>query len=50
MTLLMILLLVFLITSIGGGVTYKRFGPAGLSPAAILLIIVVVLYFTGSLR
>ena len=50
MTLLMILLLVFLITSVGGGVGYKRFGALGLSPAALLLVIVVVLYLTGSLR
>ena len=51
MSLLMILLLVLLVLSIGGGgFGYSRFGAAGMSPAALILIIFVVLYFTGALR
>ena len=51
MSLLMIILLVLLVLSIGGGgFGYKRFGAVGMSPAALLLVLFVVLYFTGALR
>ncbi|HEY5933165.1 MAG TPA: hypothetical protein VIU61_00945 [Kofleriaceae bacterium] len=46
LTLLIVLLLVALI---GGGLGYGRFGAAGMSPAAILLIILVLLALTGRL-
>ena len=47
----MILLIVLIVLSIGGGgVGYKRFGVAGLSPAALIIVVFVVLYLTGSLR
>lgn len=51
MSLLMIILLVLLVLSIGGGgAGYKRFGALGMSPAALIVVVLVVLYFTGSLR
>ena len=46
LTLLIVLLLVALI---GGGMGYGRFGAAGLSPAAILLIILALLAVSGRL-
>jgi hypothetical protein len=46
LTLIIVLLLVALI---GGGMGYGRFGAAGLSPAAILLVILVLLALTGRL-
>ena len=46
LTLLIVLLLVALI---GGGLGYGRFGAAGLSPAAILLVILALLALTGRL-
>lgn len=51
MSLLMILLLVLIVLSIGGGgFGYSRFGAAGMSPAAILIIVLLALYFTGNLK
>lgn len=51
MSMLMILLLVLIVLSIGGGgFGYSRFGIAGMSPAALLVVVFVVLYFTGALR
>ena len=46
LTLLIVLLLVALI---GGGMGYGRFGAAGLSPAAILLVILALLALSGRL-
>jgi len=46
LTLLIVLLLVALI---GGGMGYGRFGTAGLSPAAILLVILALLALSGRL-
>ena len=47
----LILLIVLLVLALGGGgVGYKRFGAAGLGPAGIILIILLVMYFTGHLR
>ncbi|MDB4970194.1 MAG: hypothetical protein JWN44_5883 [Myxococcales bacterium] len=48
---LMILLIVLLVLALGGGgMGYSRYGFAGMSPAALLLIILVILYFTGHLH
>ena len=48
---LMILLIVFLVLALGGGGWgYSRYGYAGMSPAAIVLLILAVLYFTGHLN
>jgi hypothetical protein len=46
MTLLIVLLLLALL---GGGLGYGRFGAAGLSPAAILVVILIILAVTGRL-
>jgi len=46
LTLLVILLLLALL---GGGLGYGRFGAVGMSPAAILVIILVILAITGRL-
>ena len=46
-----ILLIVLLILALaGGGRGYNRYGYASLSPLAVLLIIFVVLWLTGSLN
>lgn len=48
---LLLLLIVLLILSIGGGGWgYSRYGAVGLSPAAVVLLVLAVLYFTGRLR
>ena len=46
MTILIVLLLIALL---GGGLGYGRFGAAGLGPAGILLLILVVMAVTGRL-
>jgi hypothetical protein len=47
---LLLLLIVLLILGIGGGGWgYSRYGAVGLSPAAVILLILAVLYFTGRL-
>jgi hypothetical protein len=46
MTLLIVLLLLALL---GGGLGYGRFGAAGLSPAAILVVILIILAVSGRL-
>ena len=46
-TLIIILLLLALL---GGGAGYSRWGYGGFSPLAVILIIAIVLYFTGNLR
>jgi hypothetical protein len=46
MTLLVVLLLLALL---GGGLGYGRFGAAGLSPAALIILVLVVLALTGRL-
>ena len=45
LTLLLILLLVALV---GGGLGHSRFGYAGWSPAGILLLVVLVMFLTGT--
>lgn len=47
MTILLVLLVVSLI---GGGVGHTRFGYAGWSPAGILVVILAVMFFTGRLH
>jgi len=47
--LITILLVLVVLSLIGGGVGQSRFGYAGWSPAGILILIVVVLFFTGRL-
>lgn len=44
-----ILLIVLVVSLIGGGVGHSRFGYAGWSPAGIILLVVALLYFTGHL-
>ena len=47
--LLMILILLFVVALGGGGWAHSRYGYAGWSPAGILLLIILILYFTGNL-
>ena len=47
--LLVILLVVFVIALGGGGWGHSRYGYAGWSPAGIVLLIIVLLYFSGNL-
>lgn len=51
MSMLMILMVVLLILALGGGGWgHSRFGAAGWSPAIVILVVFLALYFTGSLR
>jgi hypothetical protein len=46
-----ILLIVLLIAALGGGGWgHSRYGAAGWSPAGIILVLLLVLYFTGNLH
>jgi hypothetical protein len=48
---LLILLVVLLVFSLGGGGwAHSRYGFVGWSPAGILLVVLCVLWFTGGLR
>ena len=47
--LLIILLVVLGLALLGGGMGHSRFGYAGWSPAGVILLVLVVLYFTGHL-
>jgi hypothetical protein len=47
--LLYIVLALLLFSLVGGGWGYSRYGYAGWSPAGIILLVVVLLYFTGHL-
>jgi len=50
-TMLTILLIVLLVLAIGGGGWgHSKYGAAGWSPAAIILVICAVLFFTGNLH
>ncbi|HEY1546567.1 MAG TPA: DUF3309 family protein [Kofleriaceae bacterium] len=46
---LTILVILLLIALLGGGVGYGRYGFAGMSPAGLLIIILIVLALTGRL-
>lgn len=48
--LLTIVLVLFAISVIGGGLGHARFGYAGWSPTGILLVVLVVLFLTGHLH
>ena len=48
--LLIILIVLFALALGGGGWGYSRYGYAGWSPAGVLLLVLVVLYFTGMLH
>lgn len=48
LTLILIVLLVLAIG--GGGWGHARYGAVGWSPAGLILILLIVLYFTGHLR
>jgi len=45
--LMMILLVLLVFALIGGGVGHSRYGYAGWSPAGILLVILLLWFFTG---
>jgi hypothetical protein len=46
----MILLIVLLVLALGGGgIGYSRYGAAGMSPAGLVILILLLLYFTGRL-
>lgn len=45
--LLTILVVLVLLALVGGGLGHKRYGYAGWSPAGILVVVLVVLFFTG---
>lgn len=48
---LTILLIVLLILAIGGGSWgHSRYGAAGWSPAGVILLVLLLLWFTGNLR
>ncbi len=47
--LLTILVIVLVLSLIGGGVGHSKFGYAGWSPAGIIIIILLILLFTGRL-
>jgi len=48
--LLILLIVVFVLALGGGGWGHSRYGYAGWSPAGVILLIIVALYFTGNLR
>jgi hypothetical protein len=48
--LMIVLLIVLGVALLGGGLGHSRFGYAGWSPAGLILLILVVLYFTGNLH
>lgn len=47
--LLTILLVVLVLSLVGGGMGQSRFGYAGWSPAAIVVVVLLVMFFTGHL-
>jgi hypothetical protein len=48
--LLTILLVLLVVSLIGGGVGYSRYGYAGWSPAGIIVVALLVLFLTGHLH
>lgn len=47
---LTIILIVLLVLALGGGgIGYSRFGAVGMSPAGLILLVLVVLFFMGRL-
>ena len=49
LVMLTILIVIGLIAVLGGGLGYNKFGAAGLSPAALIVLILIVLALTGRL-
>jgi hypothetical protein len=45
---LTILFILLVLALLGGGLGHSRFGYAGWSPAAVLLVVVLVLFLTGN--
>lgn len=45
---LTILLILLLLALVGGGIGHSRFGYAGWSPAGIILLVVLVMFVTGT--
>jgi uncharacterized membrane protein YtjA (UPF0391 family) len=45
---LTILLILLLVALVGGGLGHSRYGYAGWSPAGLLLVVVLVLFLTGT--
>lgn len=45
---LTILFILLVLALVGGGVSHSRFGYAGWSPAGILILVLLVMYFTGN--
>jgi hypothetical protein len=48
--LITILVVVLLLSLIGGGVGHSKFGYAGWSPAVVVMLVLLVLLFTGRLN
>ncbi len=48
--LITILVVVLLLSLVGGGMGHSRFGYAGWSPAGIIIVILLILLFTGRLH
>lgn len=46
--LLTILIVLFVLALVGGGFGHSRYGYAGWSPAGVLLIVVLIVFFTGN--
>lgn len=44
---LTLLVIILLLALVGGGIGHSRFGYAGWSPAGLILLVLIVLYFTG---
>lgn len=42
-----ILVIILLLALVGGGLGHSRFGYAGWSPAGLILLVLLVLFFTG---
>jgi hypothetical protein len=47
MAMFTILLIILILALVGGGVGHSRYGYAGWSPAGVLLVVVLLLLFTG---
>ena len=48
--LLTILIVLLVLSFVGGGWGYSRYGYAGMSPAGVILLVLAILYFTGHLQ
>lgn len=47
--LMTILLVLLVLALVGGGIGYSRYGFAGMSPAGLLLVVLLVLFLSGHL-